>query len=117
MRSTTETLELDLSLRQSRTIYVSLAVIFFPIALTGVVYSFSAIGTTIESLSNGYFPVGLGSAAFSLVIGVVFVGVEYVVTSQVFEANRRLQVLRDNPNQTVRKLPAPFQSSLFGPYH
>ena len=117
MRSTTETLELDLSLRQSRTIYVSLAVIFFPIAAAGLVYGFSAIGTIIESLVDGYFPVGLGGAVFKLVLGIVFVGVEYVVISQAFEANRRLKMLRDRPDKTVRKLRAPFQSSLFGPYH
>ena len=117
MRSTAETLELDLSLRQSRTVYVTLAVIFFPIALTGIVLSFSAIAATIESLSNEYFPVGLVSAVFTLVIGIVFVAVEYIVISQIIEANRRLRILRDKPDQTVRKLPAPFLSSLFGPYH
>ena len=94
-----------------------MAVIFFPIALIGIAYSFSAIGATIESLSNGYFPAGLGSAVFKFAMGIVFVGVEYVVISQILEANRRLRILRDNPDQTVRKLPAPFLSSLFGPYH
>lgn len=75
MRSTTETLELDLSLRQSRTIYITLAVIFFPIAVAGITYSVSAIGAIVESVSNGYFPVGFGGAVLTFVIGIVFSGV------------------------------------------
>ena len=75
MRSTSETIQLDQSLRQSRTIYVMLAIVFFPFAFGGVTFGLSAIGESIRMLSEGY------------------------------------------PAQTVRKLPAPFQSSLFGPYH
>lgn len=117
MRRTTETLELDLSLRQSRTIYVTLAVIFLPVAVTGLGYGFSAMAEIGKSLSDGYFPAGIGRAVFAIVVSVVFVGVEYAAIAQVFEANRRLKILRDHPDQTVRRLPAPFQSSLFGPYH
>ena len=117
MRNAAETLELDLSLRQSRTIYVSLAAIFLPIAVAGVIWAISAINGILNSLSDGSFPVGLGGSLLALVIGIVFVGVEYSVFSQVLEANRRLRMLRDHPDQTIRKLPAPFQSSLFGPYH
>ena len=117
MRSTSETLELDLSLRQSRSIYVTLSVIFSPIAAGGFVYGLSAIASIVDSIAAGYFPIGLGGAVLTLVIAAVFVGVEYAVISQVFEANRRLRMLRDHPDKAVRRLPAPFQSSLFGPYH
>ena len=117
MRNAAETLELDLSLRQSRTIYVSLAIIFLPIAVAGLVYGISAVAAIIDSLSNGHFPIGLGGSLFALAIATIFVGVEYAAVSQILEANRRLKTLRDYPDQKVRKMPAPFQSSLFGPYH
>ena len=94
-----------------------MAIIFFPLAVIGLVNGTSAIGEIIETLLNGLFPVGLGGAVFRLAIGVVFVAAEYSVVSQIFEANRRLKTLRDHPERTVRKLSAPFQSSLFGPYH
>ncbi len=117
MRSTSETIELDLALRQSRTIYVSLALVFLPLAVFGLINAMSAVGAIIESLSGGYFPAGLGWSLLVLTVSVVAVGAEFVVISQTVEANRRLRILRDNPDQIVRKLPAPFQSSLFGPYH
>jgi len=114
MRSTTETLELDSSLRQSRAIYVTLAVVLFPLAVFGVINVFSAIGAVIESLSSGYSP---SSALLAFLFGTVCVGAEYVTIGQCMEANRRLRILRDNPEQKVRRMAAPFQSSLFGPYH
>ena len=117
MRNAAESLELDLSLRQSRVIYVSLAAIFLPIAVAGLVYAVLAVGAIVNSLSEGYFPIGLGGSLFTLAIAVVFVGVEYAAASQVLEANRRLKTLRDFPDRKVRKMPAPFQSSLFGPFH
>ena len=117
MRSTTETIELDLSLRQSRSIYISLGVVLSLVAFVGVVTTLGAIAAIIESVQVGRFPAGLGESLFRFAIGVVFVGVEYVVISQAIEASRRLKTLRNHPDKIVRKLPAPFQSSLFGPYH
>ncbi len=117
MRSTTETIQLDQSLRQSRTIYVTLSIVFLPIALGGLTFGLSAIRESIRMLSGGYTASDLAGQALMIVLGVVFISVEYVVISQTIEANRRLRILREYPNQKVRKLPAPFQSSLFGPYH
>ena len=114
MRSTTETLELDSSLRQSRAIYVTLAVVLFPLAAFGFINVISAIGTIIESLSSGYFS---SSALLALLLGAICLGAEYVTIGQCVEANRRLRILRDNPERKVRRMSAPFQSSLFGPYH
>lgn len=111
MRSTPETLELDLSLRQSRSIYVALALIILPFAGGGLLNAVSAIGAM---LSTGSVSAG---AVLYLVVGAALVGAEYMVISQVFEANRRLKVLREDPEQKVRKLHAPFQASIFGPYH
>ncbi len=114
MRSTTETLELDSSLRQSRAIYVVLAIVLSPLALFGVINMFLGLGALISSLSSGY----LSSGAFlALLFGVVAIGAEYVTIRQCVEANRRLKILRENPEQKVRRMAAPFQSSLFGPYH
>ena len=114
MRSTTETLELDSSLRQARAIYVTLAVVLSPLAIVGVINVVSAIGAVVESLSSGYSPSG---ALLAFFFGAICIGVEYVTIRQCMEASRRLQILRDNPEQTVRRMAAPFQSSLFGPYH
>jgi hypothetical protein len=50
-----------------------------------------------------------------IVVGLLFVGVEYVCIAQSREATRRLRLLREHPEKTVRKMPAPFQTSLFGP--
>ena len=116
MRSTAETLELDASLRQSRTIYIALAVIVFPAAVAGVLNIFTALGAIVESLTSGYFE-ALGRSILLLVFGIGLVWLEYMVVAQSLEATRRLKVLRDHPEQKVRKLPAPFQASLFGPYH
>ncbi len=117
MRSTSETIQLDQSLRQSRTIYVMLAIVLLPFAVGGLRFGLAAIGEIIRMLSEGYPASAFAGQALLVVMGVIFVGVEYVVISQTFEANRRLRILRENPNQKVRKLPAPFLSSLFGPYH
>ena len=117
MRSTTETLELDMSLRQSRTNYVTLALIFLPIAVIGLIYAFVAIVAILRSLLSEHYPIGIVGALFAILIGVALVGVEYAIVSQSIEASRRLEILRDHPDQTVQRLPAPFQSSMFGPYH
>ena len=114
VRSTTETLELDSSLRQSRAIYVTLAVVLSPLALFGVINLFSALGAFLEALSTGQSSPG---AVLAFLFGIIAVGAEYVTIGQCVEANRRLKVLRNNPEQKVRKMSAPFQSSLFGPYH
>ena len=114
MRSTSETLELDASLRQSRAIYVTLAVVLSPLALFGVINVFSGVAALVDALRSGY----LSSGAFLvLLFGVVAIGAEYVTIRQCMEANRRLRMLRENPERKVRKMSAPFQSSLFGPYH
>ncbi len=110
MRSTAETLKLDNALRQSRSIYVSLAIVLVPFAVGGFLYLVS----TVLSFAQGYSPVL--SLVFGL-IGLVFIGAEYVTVKQCFEANRRLRDLRDHPDKVVRPMAAPFQASLFGPYH
>ncbi len=114
MRSTAETLALDASLRQSRTIYVTLAIIFLPLAVGGLIGVFSAVRSIVEFLSSGYFAT---SSILVLLFGVICIGAEYVTVRQCVEANRRLRMLRDHPECKVRRMAAPFQSSLFGPYH
>ena len=113
-RSTAETLELDLSLRQSRTIYVTLAAVLLPAALFGAL----GIVLAIEALVTSPAPeASAADAVLSLLFGVIAIGVEYAIIRQCKEANRRLKILREDPRQKVRKMKAPFQSSLFGPYH
>ncbi len=117
MRSVPETIELDLSLRQSRTIYRTLAIVLFPIAVAGIFWLISAIDSLMQTITQGGFPNGLLSSILQIVIGLIFVGAEYAALVQSREATRRLAILRDSPEKTVRRMPAPFQSSLFGPYH
>ncbi len=114
MRSTAETLELDLSLRRSRTIYVTLAVVLLPAALFGVL----EVALAIEALVTSPSPeTSAANVLLSLLFGVIAIGVQYAIIRQCKEANRRLRILREDPRQKVRKMKAPFQSSLFGPYH
>lgn len=56
-------------------------------------------------------------AVLALLFGAICVGAEFSMIAQYREAGRRLRILREDPQQKVRKMPAPFQSSLFGPYH
>lgn len=114
MRSTTETLELDSSLRQSTAIYVTLAVVLLPLAFFGAINVFSALSAFVQALSSGHLSSG---ALLALLFGVVAIGAEYVTMRQCVEANRRLKILRENPEQKVRRMSAPFQSSIFSPYH
>ena len=110
-------MELDLAIRQSRSIYITLAIVLLPVAAGGALYVFEGIEAIAVSVWEGYFPLRLGNAIFVIVLGVVFIAADGVMVSQVLEANRRLKTLREHPDRAVRDLPAPFRSSLFGPYH
>ena len=117
MRTTAETLRLDLSLRQSRMIYASLAAIFLPIAVSGLIWGQAGLVALGDAMS-GMAPQGDLLVAFGAVLlAVISVGAEYVMIAQCVEASRRLATLREHPERVVRELRAPFQSSLFGPYH
>ena len=96
-------IELDQSLRHSRTIWVSLAVIFVPGALGG-------IGIIVNAPQSP-------TALWDLLLGVILITVDIFCFGRVAEATRRIKTLRENPNANVRPLPAPFMASLFGPYH
>lgn len=117
MRSVAETVQLDLSLRQSRTIYRTLAILFFLGAIAGVFWVWAGVSALWQSIAQGYFPAGTLGPAIRITVGGVFIGVEYVCIAQSMEATRRLNLLLEDPSKTVRKMPAPFQTSLFGPYH
>ena len=106
-----------MSLRQSRTVYRTLAVIFLPFAFAGLFRLLSAGGFLLDSVANGYFPYGLGSALLDLLIGAVFLGAEWAVVAQSMEAGRRIEKLESHPDANVRALPAPFKTWFFGPYH
>ncbi len=114
MRSTAETIALDASLRQSRSIYVTLAIVLFPLAVVG---AFSGLPAAIDLLTG--LPSGRSGpiAILVLLVSAILVGADVAMIRQCIEANARLRTLRDNPTQRVRRMHAPFQSSLFGPYH
>ena len=117
MRSVSETIELDLSLRQSRSVFRTLAVVLLPFAAGGVVWIFDGIVDLVRILEPGINPYAMPMAILKLLAGVIFIGAEYAALSQSREATRRLETLRNDPTRTVRRMPAPFQASLFGPYH
>ena len=102
---------LDQSLRQSRSIWLALAIVLAPIA--GLMAS--AILASDGGLADRIF--GPYALVISLVFAIALILLVFVAFSRVFEANRRLKRLREDPSANVRPLPAPFQSSLFGPYH
>lgn len=96
-------IELDQSLRHSRSIWASLAVLFVPAALYGILMIIGAPGSA--------------TPLWDLLLGGVFIAVDVFCFGRVAEATKRISTLRENPNADVRPLPAPFQASLFGPYH
>ncbi len=96
-------IELDQSLRHSRSIWVSLAVIFVPGALGG----FVLIANAPQSMAP----------LWDLLLGVTLIAVDIFCFGRVAEATKRIRTLREDPNANVRPLPAPFMASLFGPYH
>ena len=110
-----ENLELDRSLRQSRSIWLTLAIVLLPFAAAGVLYILGAlvaiIGAADGALANAAIPVPIS------VIGIIFLFADVLAFRRFREAGRRLQQLHEDPNAKIRPLPAPFQSSLFGPYH
>lgn len=96
-------IELDQSLRHSRAIWTSLAVLFVPAALGGVLMILGVPGSA--------------APLWDLLLGGVFIAVDIFCFGRVVEASKRISTLRENPNADVRPLPAPFHASLFGPYH
>lgn len=117
MRSVSEAIELDLSLRQSRSVFRTLAIVLLPFAAAGVFWIFDGIAGLVRIPGPGIDPYALPIAILKLLAGVIFLGAEYAALSQSREATRRLEILRNDPSRTVRRMPAPFQASLFGPYH
>jgi len=117
MRSVAETLELDLSLRRSRTIYRTLAALFLIGAVNGLFWIGEGLSAIWQSIAQGYFPAGTLWPTVNLVMGALFVGVEITCITQSMEATRRLELLHEDPSRKVRKMPVPFKASLFGPFH
>jgi hypothetical protein len=115
-RSVSDWVELDLSLRQARTIYATLAVVFFPGAAVGAIWTLSGLITIWGFFSGEPIEVQPLGIALELLVGMILLGVEYVIISQIREAGRRLKVLREHPGKKVGRMSAPFQASLFGPF-
>jgi len=82
--------------------------VFFPLALVGLVY---VIGAVAELISPPEGPREFG--LFSLIIGVIFIGADYSAISSARETQRRLKLLREDPTQNIRPMPAGFLTGLF----
>ena len=110
-----QSIALDQSLRQSRTIWLSLAVMVSPFALLSVISLSSVIIAAMAS--DPRLQPAPGDIVWALVISVVLVAACVFFFGRVVEATRRLRQLHEDPGANVKPLPAPFQASLFGPYH
>lgn len=115
MRRVHQTIELDQSLRQSRSVWLSLAVFAIPFAAAGAISFLLSIARIIESTDR--FIAAPVATLWGILWGVLFVLLDVYLFRQTFEASKRLRQLREDPSAKVRPLPAPFQASLFGPYH
>ena len=114
-RRVDQAIGLDASLRQSRSIWLSLAIVALPFAIGGVLQVLSVGGALLDGTTGTTrSPLGF---AIAVTIGLVCVLAAPYAFRQVGEATRRLKRLREDPGANVRPLPAPFQASLFGPYH
>lgn len=109
------TIQLDQSLRQSRAVWLTLAVVVLPAAAVGMFWFMATLAVLFDEARE--FQPTVSELLWSLAFGPVAVLADFYLFRQVAEATRRLQLLREDPTATVRPLPAPLQSSVFGPYH
>lgn len=110
-----ENIELDVSLRQSRSIWLGLAIVLFPFAAAGVTYVLGSVIAIVVDWDGGI--VGLAIPLVISIVGMILLLADVIAFGQFREAGRRLRQLQEDPNARIRPLPAPFQSALFGPYH
>ena len=110
-----ETIELDQSLRQSRSIWLSFAIFVLPLSAAGIVFFFDGIDGLLSYRNNpGTNPI---SELWSILWGSTLVALDVFLFKQAMEASERLKLLQEDPTASVKPMPAPFQASLFGPYH
>lgn len=110
-----ETIALDQSLRQSRMIWASVAALVFIPAVYGVVSFLAGLTALLAGPAQSGF--SSGEALWAMFWGATLALTDSACFFRVAEANRRLRALRSDPNAPVKPLPAPFQASIFGPYH
>ena len=115
MRRVHETIELDQSLRRSRSIWLSFAIFAIPFAAAGFVSFLGGIAAILSS--GGDTAVDPVSGLWGVFWGSILVSLDFFLFRQAMEASKRLRLLQEDPAANVRPLPAPFQASLFGPYH
>ena len=110
-----QTISLDQSLRRSRAIWVSLGIAFVPISAIGLLSMLATIVMLLDTSEQ--FDVSWYMVARDSLIGLVLLVANVYPFRQSREASRRLRRLQQDPSANVKPLPAPFQASLFGPYH
>ena len=110
-----QSIELDQSLRRSRGIWLSLAIFAVPFAVVGLLNLLD--GLTALVMLSGNEDVSIPLTIWSIIWGSCLILLDISLFRQVREAGRRLRILKEDPNANVRPLPAPFQASMFGPYH
>jgi hypothetical protein len=115
LRTIHQTISLDLSLRRSRSTWVCIGIVFLPITAGFVLSMLVAIVMFADR--SGQLEVSWNTVATDSVIGLVILAANVYPFRQSREASRRLKRLQEDPSANVKPLPAPFQASLFGPYH
>ena len=115
-RTLSDSIEVDQSLRQSRAIFMTMAVVNAILAATGIVFIVLGMTQIADGLMTSSSKAGLLEPIVAVVSGVVFVCLEYAIVGQVRECSRRLKVLREDPTKNVKPMPAPFQDAIFGRY-
>jgi hypothetical protein len=115
MRHVHENIQLDQSLRQSRSIWLALAVVFLPGAAIGIFRMLFDLAIIFGSGDDA--DMSVVQSAWNFFWSLLLIFLDVFLFGRVREASRRLRLLHDDPSAKIRPLPAPFLASYFGPYH
>ena len=103
-----DSLSIDASLRRSRVVYTALSILFVPLGLLNAVFLLEAIGLFLEY--EAVFTV------YSLMVTVWHVIIMLLPISfirSLIECNRRLRILREDPEARVKRMPVSFLETVF----
>ena len=105
-RHVADTIELDQSLRTARAIYVVCSALFVPGALIAFPLTLSGCAVLLSTLL-GETVGDPEQAFFDVILGIIAIGLAYVVVSQAVEASKRIRTLADDPAAPVRPMYVP----------
>ncbi|MEL6449360.1 MAG: hypothetical protein AAFQ62_15610 [Pseudomonadota bacterium] len=103
-----DSLSIDASLRRSRVVYTALSILFVPLGLLNAVFLFQAIGLFVEDKAV--------LSVYALMVTVWYTIIMLLPISFVrslMECNRRLRILREDPEARVKRMPVSFLETVF----